>query len=203
MCYPWTVESASELGIPKIFFYSSSYLSDCATHSILRHRPNERLVSDTDKFTIPGFPHRIEMTRLQLPDWERIRNEMSGYFVPMFESESRSYGALYNSFDELESEYKQVHKSIVGIKSWSIGPVSAWVNKDDGPKVNRGQKEDLTEEPECLTWLNTKRDESVLYVSFGSLTRLSHDQLVELAHGLEHCGHNFIWVIRKKGRKRE
>ncbi|XP_027926845.1 soyasapogenol B glucuronide galactosyltransferase-like [Vigna unguiculata] len=198
MSYPWTVESAAELGIPRIFFYSSSYLSDCGIHSIRRHRPHERLVSDTDKFTIPGFPHRIEMTRLQLSNWERVRKEVSDNFERIFESERRSYGALYNSFHELESEYEQLHKSIVGIKSWSIGPVSPWVNKDDGQKINREHKEELPEEPEWLTWLNTEQNDSVIYVNFGSLTRLHHAQLVELAHGLENSGHSFIWVIRKK-----
>jgi UDP:flavonoid glycosyltransferase YjiC (YdhE family) len=39
-----------------------------------------------------------------------------------------------------------------------------------------------------------------LYVSFGSLTRLAHAQLVEIAHGLENSGHNFIWVVRKNDR---
>ncbi|KAG5095463.1 hypothetical protein JHK84_051051 [Glycine max] len=165
MMYPWTVESAEKLGIPRIFFYSSSYFSNCASHFIRKHRPQESLVSDSHKFTIP---------------------------------ESRSYGALYNSFHELESEYEQLHKNTLGIKSWNIGPVSAWVNKDDGEKANRGHKEDLAEEPELLNWLNSKQNESVLYVSFGSLTRLPHAQLVELAHGLEHSGHSFIWVIRKK-----
>ena len=60
MCYPWTVESVAELGIPRIFFYSSNYLADCANHSILRHRPHERLVSNTNKcfaFPLPFSIH--------------------------------------------------------------------------------------------------------------------------------------------------
>ena len=198
MFYPWTVEAAAKLGIPRIFFSISSYLSDCAAHSVRKHRPQERLVSDTDKFTIPGFPHRIEMTPLQLADWERVPSEGSDYFGEIFASESRSYGALYNSFHELEGDYKQLHRSIVGVKSWSIGPVSVWVNKEEGQKVEKEHKEELPEEPEWLTWLNTKQNESVIYVNFGSLTRLPQAQLVELAHGLEHSGHSFIWVVRKK-----
>ncbi|RDY02481.1 Soyasapogenol B glucuronide galactosyltransferase, partial [Mucuna pruriens] len=196
MMYPWTVESASKLGIPRIFFYSTSYFSHCAIHFMIKHRPHESLVSDTHKFTIPGLPQRTEMTPLQLPEWIRTEIPYTGYLEKIFEPESRSYGALYNSFYELESEYEQLHKNTFGIKSWNIGPVTAWVNK-----VNRERKEDLPEEPECINWLNSKENESVLYVSFGSLTRLSHAQLVELAHGLEHSGHSFIWVIRKKDRK--
>ncbi|RDY01730.1 Soyasapogenol B glucuronide galactosyltransferase, partial [Mucuna pruriens] len=198
ICYPWTVESAAKLGIPRILFYGSSYFSNCASNSIMKHRPHESLVSDTQKFTIPGLPQIIEMTSLQLAEWMRTKTPLTGYVEAMFESESRSYGALYNSFHELESEYEQLHKSTVGIKCWTIGPVSAWINKDDEQNANRGQKEDLAQEPEWLNWLNSKQNESVLYVSFGSITRLSHAQLVELAHGLEHSGHCFIWVIRKK-----
>jgi len=198
VCYPWTVESAAKLGIPRLFFYSSSYFSNCVSHSIRKHRPHESLVSDTHKFTIPGLPQRIEMTPPQVAEWERTKNETTGYFDAMFESETESYGALYNSFHELESVYEQLHQSALGIKSWTIGPVSSWVNKDDGQKTNRGHKEDLEQEPQWLNWLNSKQNESVLYVCFGSLMRLPHAQLVELAHGLEHSGHSFIWVIRKK-----
>ena len=53
-------------------------------------------------------------------------------------------------------------------------------------------------ESEWLNWLNSKQNDSVLYVSFGSLIRLPHAQLVEIAHGLESSGHDFIWVIRKR-----
>lgn len=173
MMYPWTVESAAKLGVPRIFFYSSSYFSNCASHFIRELRPHDSLDSDTQKFTIPGLPQRIEMTPLQLAEWIRTKNPSAGYFDAMFESETRSYGSLYNSFQELESDYEQLHKSTLGIKSWATGPISAWVNKGDEEKANRGHMEDLAQEPEWLNWLNTKPNESVLYVSFGSLVRLS------------------------------
>ncbi|XP_057418768.1 soyasapogenol B glucuronide galactosyltransferase-like [Lotus japonicus] len=193
MFYPWTVESAARLGIPRLYYYSSSYFSSCAAHSIRKHKPHEGLVSDAQKFSIPGLPHNIEITALQLEEWVRTEDEFTDYLNAIYETESRSYGTLYNSFHELESDYEQLYKSTMGIKAWSIGPVSAWVNKE------RGQNGDLAVESGWLNWLNSKQDSSVLYVSFGSLTRLTQAQIVEIAHGLENSGHDFIWVVRKKG----
>ncbi|OIW07422.1 hypothetical protein TanjilG_19263 [Lupinus angustifolius] len=198
MCYPWTVEFAAKIGIPRIYFYSSSYFSTCASYLIQKHRPHEKLVSNTEKFSIPGFQENIEMIPLQLAEWIRTKTNYSCYFEALFESELRSYGALYNSFDELESDYEQLYKSTIGIKTWSIGPVAMFVNKDDGEKANRGHNKELEKEPDWLNWLNSQQDDSVLYVSFGSLARLPRAQLVEIAHGLENSGHNFIWVVRKK-----
>jgi hypothetical protein len=200
MMHAWTVEAAAKLGIPRIHYYSSSYFSNCAFHFIMKYRPHDGLVSDTQKFTIPGFPHTIEMTPLQIPDWLKGKNAATAYFEPLFQSEKRSYGTLYNSFHELESDYEKLSTSTLGIKSWSVGPVSSWVNKDDEKKANRGNMEELGKEAEWLNWLNSKENETVLYVSFGSLTRLAHAQLVEIAHGLENSGHNFIWVVRKNDR---
>jgi len=197
MLLPWTVDSAEKLGIPRLHYYSSSYFSTCAIYSIRKHKPHEGLVSDTHSFTIPGLPHHIEMTPLQLGQWSRTESSSATeFFDEVYESESRSYGALYNDFHELEGDYEQLYKSTVG-KTWSVGPVPAWVNKDDERKTNRGHEEDLVQETEWLNWLNSKQNESVLYVSFGSITTMSRSQFVELAHGLEKSGHSFIWVIRK------
>ncbi|XP_058760800.1 soyasapogenol B glucuronide galactosyltransferase-like [Vicia villosa] len=190
MLYPWTVESAAKLGIPRLYYYSSSYFSSCATHFIKKHKPYENLVSDTQVFSIPGLPHNIEITSLQLQESVRTKNEYSDYFDAVYESEVRSYGTLYNSFHELEDDYEQLYKSTMGIKAWSVGPVSA--------SVNKGHNEDLSIEPTLINWLNSKANDSVLYVSFGSLTRLCDAQIVEIAHGLENSGHSFIWVVRKK-----
>nr|UXY92003.1 UDP-glycosyltransferase UGT5 [Glycyrrhiza glabra] len=178
MFYPWTVESAAKLGIPRIYYYSSSYFSSCASHSIRKHKPHENLVSDTEVFSIPGLPHNIEITSLQLEEWVRTRDEFTYYLDVIYESESRSYGTLYNSFHELESDYEQLYKSTMGIKAWSVGPVSAWVNK-----ARREHNEDLQVDSEWLNWLNSKPEDCVL---------------VEIAHGLENSGHNFIWVVRRK-----
>ena len=45
-----------------------------------------------------------------------------------------------NSFYELEGAYEELHKRNMGIKAWSVGPVSLWVNKDVADKVERGNK---------------------------------------------------------------
>jgi hypothetical protein len=190
MLYPWTVESAGKLGIPRIYYYSSSYFASCAAHFIKKHKPHENLNSDSQIFSIPGLPHNIELTSLQLQEWVRTKHEYSDYFDAIYESEGRSYGTIYNSFNELEGDYEQLYKTTKGIKAWSVGPVSA--------SVNKGHSEDLAVDSELLNWLNSKPKDSVLYVSFGSLTRLPHAQIVEIAHGLENSGHNFIWVVRKK-----
>ncbi|CAL5192408.1 unnamed protein product [Lathyrus oleraceus] len=203
MMHVWTVESAAELGIPTIHYYSASYFSNCAFRFIAKYRPHDDLVSDTHKFTIPGFPHTIQMTPLQISDWLKVKNTANSKLIldlaPTFESEETSYGTLYNSFHELESDYEKLSKTTIGIKSWSVGPVSAWANKEDERKANRGHMEKkFGKEKELLNWLNSKPNDSVLYVSFGSLTRLCYAQIVEIAHGLENSRHNFIWVVREK-----
>ncbi|RHN46578.1 putative soyasapogenol B glucuronide galactosyltransferase [Medicago truncatula] len=143
------------------------------------------------------------MTPLQLPDWLGTNHSTTAYYKPIFESEKKSYGTLYNSFHELESDYKKLSNTILGIKSWSVGPVSSLANKDDEKKGNRGHMEELAEEEEWLNWLNSKQIESVLYLSFGSVTRLDNAQIVEIAHGLENSDHNFIWVVtyKEKGKR--
>ncbi|XLR28269.1 hypothetical protein HN51_041592 [Arachis hypogaea] len=196
MLYPWTVDSAEKLGIPRLYFYSSSYFSNCASYSVRIHRPHDGLESDTSKFLIPDLPHKTEMTALQLAEWIRTKNNSTAqFFDAVFESEKRSYGTVYNSFHDLENDYEEHYKNIMGIKVWSIGPVAAWINS-----TNKGQKHDHVEElePKWLKWLNSKKIGSVLYVSFGSLTRLANAQVAEIAHGLENSGHDFIWVIRKR-----
>ncbi|RHN46586.1 putative soyasapogenol B glucuronide galactosyltransferase [Medicago truncatula] len=185
MLFPWTVQSAAKRGIPRLYYYSSSYFSSCAAQAT-----SQNLVSDSQKFSIPGLPHNIEITSLQLQEYVREWSEFSDYFDAVYESEGKSYGTLCNSFHELEGDYENLYKSTMGIKAWSVGPVSAWLKKE--------QNEDVIVESELLNWLNSKPNDSVLYVSFGSLTRLSHSQIVEIAHGLENSGHNFIWVVRKK-----
>ncbi|KAL9231146.1 hypothetical protein vseg_006404 [Gypsophila vaccaria] len=48
----------------------------------------------------------------------------------------------------------------------------------------------------CLQWLDEQEFQSVIYVSFGTLTSLTDNQIAEIAVGLEKSGQKFIWVLR-------
>ncbi|KAK2977773.1 hypothetical protein RJ640_028918, partial [Escallonia rubra] len=48
----------------------------------------------------------------------------------------------------------------------------------------------------CLEWLDKQEPNSVIFVSFGTTTSLTDEQVEELAVGLEESEQRFIWVLR-------
>ncbi|XP_022039829.2 7-deoxyloganetin glucosyltransferase-like [Helianthus annuus] len=50
--------------------------------------------------------------------------------------------------------------------------------------------------PACIKWLDTKPASSVVYVNFGSITVMTHQQLVEFCWGLANSKHSFLWIMR-------
>lgn len=100
-------------------------------------------------------------------------------------------GILVNSFMELETE------AIEALKKPEPGKPPVY---PVGPLVQTGLSEGV-ERCESLEWLDEQPSGSVLYVSFGSGGTLSHDQLIELAHGLEMSGLRFLWVLRSPNDK--
>nr|XP_043618469.1 UDP-glycosyltransferase 85C2-like [Erigeron canadensis] len=52
------------------------------------------------------------------------------------------------------------------------------------------------EEPECIQWLQSKEPNSVIYVNFGSTTKMPLNDLIEFAWGLVDSNHYFLWIIR-------
>lgn len=49
----------------------------------------------------------------------------------------------------------------------------------------------------CLKWLDTKKPNSVIYICFGTTTKISHPQLTQIAKFLESSNFHFLWVVRK------
>ncbi|RZR83108.1 hypothetical protein BHM03_00009683 [Ensete ventricosum] len=49
-------------------------------------------------------------------------------------------------------------------------------------------------------WLDKQAPESVVYVSFGTTTSMSDEQVKELANGLLRSGQRFVWVLRDADR---
>ncbi|KAJ0970192.1 hypothetical protein J5N97_023069 [Dioscorea zingiberensis] len=102
----------------------------------------------------------------------------------------REHGVLINSSRVFDDEFIDILSRETNKKLYIIGPVN--------PVLISGNKDsdDDQRHDECLEWLDKQRDESVVYVSFGSTTTLSDEQVEELAMGLEKSGQRFIWVLR-------
>lgn len=190
--FPWTVQLAKELGIPRLAFSGSGYFNLCVSHCIDVYKPHEKIESETEMFLIPGLPDEVKLTRSQLPDIVKTKTEFSAMFEVLKEAEKASFGVLMNSFYELEPAYADCHKKHTGIRTWCLGPVSKYTED----KVDRGDKSSVAKH-HCLSWLDSKKPNSVLYICFGSLTRFSKAQVTEIACALEESGHQFIWAVGK------
>jgi hypothetical protein len=94
---------------------------------------------------------------------------------------------LVNTFDELEHPAVEALRAHLPITP--IGPLLETENygghDDDG----------------CVPWLDTQPPGSVVFVAFGSLLKLSRDEMAELAAGLVATGRPFLMVVRDKNRE--
>ncbi|CAH1412186.1 unnamed protein product [Lactuca virosa] len=95
-------------------------------------------------------------------------------------------GILVNSFEELEEEtFRVLYTGAAGqTPIYPIGPLIQSVPSNE-PNPH-----------DCIKWLDSQPDGSVVFVSFGSGGTLSLLQIHELALGLEMSGHKFLWVVR-------
>ncbi|XP_054777921.1 probable UDP-glucosyl transferase 73B6 [Prosopis cineraria] len=191
MFFPWATHSAAKFGIPAIVFHGTGLFALCASECLRLNRPYDHVSSDSEPFVIPNFPCEITMTRSQVPDFLKFNedNVVSRLLIASKESELTSYGVLVNSFYELEEDYADHYRTVLGRKSWHIGPLSLCNTKTEDKAV--------PQEHECFKWLDTKKPSSVVYVCFGSVTNFPESLLREIAIGLEASGQQFIWVVRK------
>ncbi|KAK9287564.1 hypothetical protein L1049_015985 [Liquidambar formosana] len=203
MMFPWATEVAGRFGIPRLVFHGTSFFALCVVDGLMRHQPYKNIASDSEAFVVPGLPDQIKMTMLHLPNYVRegSKNELSNLIDQSLQAELTSYGIIMNSFYELEPAYSEHYRKVMGRKAWNIGPFSL-CNRDTEDKSQRGNKPSF-DEHECLSWLDSKKPNSVLYICFGSVSCFSAAQLLEIAMGLEASGQQFIWVVRNADKEND
>ncbi|KAF5194517.1 Zeatin o-glucosyltransferase [Thalictrum thalictroides] len=100
-------------------------------------------------------------------------------------------GSIYDTCNAIEGKFVNlIAQTQPDKKLWAIGPFNP-VTFDSSPGSSRHC---------CLEWLDKQPPDSVIYVSFGTTTSLSDDQIAELAIGLERSEQRFIWVLRDADR---
>ncbi|KAK4725465.1 hypothetical protein R3W88_028244 [Solanum pinnatisectum] len=99
-----------------------------------------------------------------------------------------SSGELYNSSTVIEGLYLDlVAKENDGLNQWALGPFNPLLSE---------QNKNSNKHHQTLYWLDKQETNSVIYVSFGTTTSLSNEEIEELAVGLEKSMQKFIWVLR-------
>ncbi|MCL7025831.1 hypothetical protein MKW94_020433 [Papaver nudicaule] len=97
-------------------------------------------------------------------------------------------GEIYNTCYPIEGKFidlvSQEPFLKAGNKQWAFGPLNPI--SVNSKSVHR-----------CLEWLDKKPLNSVLYVSFGTTTSISDDEIRAIAIGLEKSEQKFIWVLRQ------
>ncbi|GLT92260.1 hypothetical protein SLE2022_101060 [Rubroshorea leprosula] len=192
---PWTANTASRFGIPRILFDGMSCFTLLCNYNLHKTEVYKH-ESDNEPFVVPGMPHQVEFTKAQLPAvfHPATKEELMAFLEQIRAAEEGAYGVLVNTFEELESEYVRAYRDATGDKVWCIGPVSL-CNKEGSDKAERGNRASV-DENKILKWLDSRPPRSVLYICFGSIERMTPSQLIELGLALEASNRAFIWVMR-------
>ncbi|KAH6777611.1 hypothetical protein C2S51_008923 [Perilla frutescens var. frutescens] len=106
--------------------------------------------------------------------------------------------AIFNTFEDLEGPIVS-HMLTKFPRIYTIGPIheqlkSRLIEKSAEASIIAGNL--WAEDRSCIDWLNVQPPRSVIYVSFGSVTVVTREQLLEFWHGLVNSSQRFLWAMR-------
>ncbi|CAI9766241.1 unnamed protein product [Fraxinus pennsylvanica] len=198
----FAVDVADELGIPVITFRTYSATCTWVYFHLQKLIQNGEIPvlqgnEDMDKqiSCIPGLENVLR--RRDLPSICKLEPDspILQFYIAQASKMTRASALILNTFQELESPMI-THLQSIFPTVYTIGPLHSLLNSViiDAPSENSSSLIEMDES--CIKWLDSQHPKSVLYVSFGSVIVLSHDQLLEFWHGLVNSGKPFLWAIR-------
>ncbi|KAF8043932.1 hypothetical protein BT93_A2036 [Corymbia citriodora subsp. variegata] len=144
--------------------------------------PPEVEVDVAELISSKGFPSLLDS----------VSHEFSKFIASQKEHKKLQPGYIYNTCRAVEGRFVDLYASATangtGTKHWAIGPFNP---------VKVPEKRSRGSSHGCMEWLDKQAPSSVIYVSFGTTTTLSDEQIREIAVGLERSGQKFIWVLRE------
>ncbi|XXG62091.1 hypothetical protein AAC387_Pa05g0530 [Persea americana] len=200
---PWALDVAKGLGLTGASFFTQT----CSVSAIYYHVHHGNLkvpldVTAVTTVTLPALPE------LGIPDIPSFFSEVGSYpaylqlVLNQFSNLEKADWVLFNTFDKLEEQMVKWME-----ERWrmiTIGPTlpSMYLDKrlegDENYSVNL-YKPDIAA---YMKWLDTKPTGSVVYISFGSLVKLSEEYMEELACGIRGSNNYFLWVVREIEKKK-
>ncbi|XP_076949841.1 UDP-glycosyltransferase 76G1-like [Bidens hawaiensis] len=116
-------------------------------------------------------------------------NGMRRYLTEVMKQVKASAGIIWNSFIEHEEAILQTLSHDFPIPRFTLGPLQKYL---PSPTSSIIFEHDRT----FFSWLDAQAPKSVLYVSFGTLAKITALEFQEVAYGLANTGFPFLWVVR-------
>uniref|UniRef100_A0A2P2MNA8 anthocyanidin 3-O-glucosyltransferase n=2 Tax=Rhizophora mucronata TaxID=61149 RepID=A0A2P2MNA8_RHIMU len=112
---------------------------------------------------------------------------------------TKAQGLILNTFEDLEAPIlSQIRTQIP--KVYTVGPLHEHLRlklqRAKTPESYHSSNSIREVDRSCMSWLDSQPPRSVLYVSFGSVTLMEREQLLELWHGIVNSKKRFLWVVR-------
>uniref|UniRef100_A0A2N9HSC0 Glycosyltransferase n=1 Tax=Fagus sylvatica TaxID=28930 RepID=A0A2N9HSC0_FAGSY len=187
----WTLESCRSFDIPRIVSHGMGVISMVVCKSPTLQDPSVKDLLLLDPIEFPELANvPFTLNKCDIPEGllDSDPNDPTlGILLELGEADVNSWGVIVNSFEEIEGDYVAALESFYcnEAKAYCVGPALLY---DDQVDAEDHQSYSY------IKWLdNQVGSGSVIYVSFGTQTHLSNDQMDEIAFGLEKAGHPFIW----------
>ncbi|XVF83829.1 hypothetical protein PTKIN_Ptkin16aG0524700 [Pterospermum kingtungense] len=156
---------------------------------------------------VPGMETVLQCR--DLPSFCRATDLMD-YFLQLTAREKRinfnAHGLIFNTFEDLEGAILS-HMRTKCPKIYTVGPLHLHLKTrlaETNETVSHQSTNSLWEvDRSCLSWLDKQPKESVVYASFGSITVLSREQVMEFWLGLVKSKARFLWVLSPHNRPRK
>ncbi|XP_074263053.1 7-deoxyloganetin glucosyltransferase-like isoform X2 [Silene latifolia] len=208
---PFTIDATREVdNTPLVWLWTASV---CGFMGYSQYRPliNKGIVPFQDptfltdgslEKIIDWVPNSLKGIQLKyIPNFIQTTNKddvMLNFLMLAAETTAKSSApVIFNSFDAFEQDVLSDSAKLIGGPFYTIGPLNSLVEViPQDPSANSLGSNLWKEDEKCLRWLDSKRSKSVVYVSFGSITTMTSENLVEFAWGLANSNHFFLWVLR-------
>nr|AGX93067.1 7-deoxyloganetic acid UDP-glucosyltransferase-like protein [Cinchona calisaya] len=149
--------------------------------------------------SVPGMEGFLR--RRDLPGFCRV-NDINEPKLQIIKNETRqtprAQAAILNTFEDLEGPIlAEIRKYMPRL--YTIGPSHSQLTarlEAQNTKTSISSGSFWEEDRSCIEWLNSQPPKSVIYVSFGSITVVTREQLLEFWCGLVNSGQRFLWVMR-------
>ncbi|KAF3441985.1 hypothetical protein FNV43_RR15901 [Rhamnella rubrinervis] len=118
-------------------------------------------------------------------------HEFLDFIASQYDYQKFKSGSVFNTSRVIEKPFMDLLDNIrLKKKNWAIGPFNPVPLMDKKVVTSERARH------KCLEWLDKQPPRSVIYVSFGTTTALTNEQIKQLAYGLEQSKQKFIWVLR-------